>query len=166
MKHFRHCVVPALTLAAALALSACGKQESPPPAAPAPAAPAPAPAPATPAPTPAAPETTVTAVQIGNALDANGKIVAHDGTYSPKDTIYAQVTTQSTGGAGNASIAANWTFGDGQPVNQSSESISTAAGTATTTFHVSKPDGWPPGKYTVQISVDGKPASNATFEVK
>jgi hypothetical protein len=162
-KDFR---VAVLAFATVLALSACGKKEAPPPPAanPAPAPATPAPAPATPA--PAAVTTTVTAVNLGNALGPDGKVTAHRGAFAPKDTIYAEVATTSTGGAGTASIEAAWTYGDGQPVTKNSESISTAAGTATTTFHISKPDGLPAANYKVEISVDGKSASSQTFEVK
>lgn len=161
MTRFCNCIVPVAALAAALALSACGKQQPPPPApaAPAPSAPAPAPA-------PAAPATTVSSLVLGNALGGDGKVTSPATTFAPKDTIYAQVVTTSTGGAGSVSIAAKWTYDQGQPVSQNTESVSTASGTATTTFHISKPDGWPAGKYAVEISLDGKPATNATFDVK
>ena len=162
MRTFRSPIIPILTFAAAVVLSACGKQQQPPPA---PAAPAATPAPSVPA-APAAPATTVTAITLGNALDAQGKVTPGNGTFAPRDTIYAQVTTNSTGGAGTASITAKWTYGEGQNVSENTEQISTAAGSATTTFHVSKPDGWPAGKYKVDVSVDGKPGSSATFEVK
>ena len=168
MNYARNTFVAVAALTAALALSSCGKQQAPPPA-PTPAPAAPAPAPATPAPpsaTPAAPTTTVTSLVLGNGLDANGKVASPATTFAPKDTIYAQVVTTSTGGPGSASIVAKWSYGEGQPVSQNTESISTAAGTATTTFHIFKADGWPAGKYEVQISIDGKPAKSATFEVK
>lgn len=164
---FRNSMIPLTALVAAIALSACGKQPSPPqapasapPAASTPAAPPPA------ASTPAAPVTTVSSLVLGNALSGDGKITAPSTTFAPKDTIYAQVVTNSTGGAGTVSIVAKWTYDQGQPVSQNTESVSTASGTATTTFHISKPDGWPAGKYQVEISLDGKPASNATFDVK
>jgi hypothetical protein len=166
MIRFRKSIVPVAALAAAIALSACGKQEAPPPK-PAPTAPAPAPGtPAPPAAAPAAPTTTVSSLVLGNSLGGDGKVVAPSTTFAPKDTIYAQVVTASTGGSGSVSVMAKWTYDQGQPVSQSTESVSTAAGTATTTFHISKPDGWPAGKYTVEISLDGKPATNATFDVK
>jgi hypothetical protein len=166
MKYSRNSYLAVAALATALTLSACGKQEAPPPA---PAQTAPAPVPATPPPpaaAPAAPTTTVTSLVLGNALDADGKVAAPATTFAPKDTIYAQVVTTSTGGSGSASIVAKWTFGEGQPVSQNTESVSTAAGTATTTFHIFKADGWPAGKYEVQISIDGKPVTNAAFDVK
>lgn len=164
---FRNCIVPVTALIAAIALSACGKQPAP-PQAPAAAPPA-ASTPATPPPAasaPAAPATTVSSLVLGKELSGDGKITAPATTFAPKDTIYAQVVTNSTGGAGTVSIVAKWTYDQGQPVSQNTESVSTASGAATTTFHISKPDGWPAGKYQVEISLDGKPASNATFEVK
>lgn len=164
---FRNSIVPVTAFVAAIALSSCGKQPAP-PSAPAPAPPA-ASTPTTPPPaasTAAAPVTTVSSLVLGNALSGDGKISAPSTTFAPKDTIYAQVVTNSTGGAGTVSIVAKWTYDQGQPVSQNTESVSTASGTATTTFHISKPDGWPAGKYQVEISLDGKPASNAAFEVK
>ena len=158
----------AAALIVALAVTACGKQQPPPtstnPATPtqAPAAPAPS---ATPAPTaPANATANVTSLTLGSALNADGKITAPATTFSPKDTIYAQVVT--SGGSGNAAISARWTFGQGQVVSENNESVSTAAGNATTTFHISKPDGFPAGMYKVDISVDGKPAKSATFDIK
>ena len=172
MNYARNTFVTAAALTAALALSSCGKQEAPPPA-PAPAKPAAAPAPATPpaatpapATAPAAATTTVASVVLGNALSADGKVTLPTTTFGTKDTIYAQVITMSTGAAGSVSVAAKWTYDQGQPVSQSTESVSTASGTATTTFHISKPDGWPAGKYQVEITVDGKTAANAAFEIR
>ena len=158
----------AAALIVALAVTACGKQQPPPtssnPATPtqAPAAPAPS---ATPAPAaPVGATANVTSLTLGSALNGDGKITAPATTFSPKDTIYAQVVT--SGGSGNAAISARWTFGQGQVVSENNESVSTAAGNATTTFHISKPDGFPAGMYKVDVSVDGKPAKSASFEVK
>ncbi len=166
MKYSRHSFLTVAPLVTALMLSACGKQEAPTPA---PAQSAPAAVPATPPPpaaAPATPTTTVSSLVLGNALDADGKVASPATTFAPADTIYAQVVTASTGGSGSASIMAKWTYDQGQPISQNTESVSTAAGTATTTFHISKPDGWPAGKYEVQISIDGKPVTNAAFDVK
>lgn len=156
--HSRHLLIVALT--GALALAACGKQPAPPPPAP---APKPVATPAAPPP-PAAPATTVASVTLGNAVGADGKIATASTTFAAKDTIYAVVATNSTGG-GTATITAKWTYGEGQPVSSGEEKIA-ATGPATTTFHISKPDGWPVGKYAVEISVDGKSANTTAFEVK
>ena len=164
-QHYRGSTL-VFALAGALLLGACGKQEpaAPPKAAPPAATPAPAPPPvAAPAP-PAAPATTVTSVTLGNAIGGDGKVTAGSTVFSPKDTIYASVATNSTGG-GPATISAKWSFGQGTQVSSSEQKIE-ANGPATTTFHIAKPDGWPVGMYDVMISVDGKAASTTPFQVK
>ena len=150
-----------VAIAGALALAACGQgtpppQPAPPPApvAPAPVAPAPAPAPA-----PVAPVTTLTSVTLSNA--AGG---AASATFGAKDTIYAMVATNSTGASSNT-LDAKWTFGEGTLVKNDEQKIE-ANGAATTTFQISKPSGWPAGKYTVEISLDGKVVNTSSFEVK
>lgn len=157
-----HQVTLAAALAAALALSACGKKEEPAPSAPPPAAtPAPAPAPTTPPPeaAPAPAPVTVTSVNLGN----DEKVTAPTTTFTPKDTIYAAVAT--TGSAPTATLAAKWTYQDGQTVNESSQPLA-PNGSNVTTFHISKPDGWPAGNYKVEITLDGKPVATKEFSVK
>jgi hypothetical protein len=164
-----------IAMAAALALSACGKQAPPPPPAnPAPSAPAPTPTPPVnaPAPTPAvtpaaAPAgTTFTSVELGNGVNASGNALsgAPTTTFTPKDTIYALVTTNAAS-ANPSTITARWTFGGSTLVNESKRQVATA-GTSVTEFHIAKPDGWPTGKYSVAISVDDKPVGSKDFEVK
>ena len=146
---------------AALALSACGKKEEPVPA------PAPTPAPATPAPTtpppaPAPAPVAVESVDLGTAVGPDQKVSAPTTTFSSKDTIYAAVST--TGTAPNAVLNAKWTFQDGQTVNESSQTIA-PNGPAVTSFHISKPDGWPTGNYKVEITLDGKSVATKDFSV-
>ena len=149
--------VIAASLAAAMLLAACGKKEEPAPAAAPPAASAPAPAPAAPA------EVAVASVDLGSAVGPDQKVTTPTTTFGPKDTIYAAVST--TGSSSNATLAAKWSYQDGQTVNDSSQTIA-PNGPAVTTFHISKPDGWPAGNYKVEISLNGKVASSKDFTVQ
>jgi hypothetical protein len=150
-----------LVLGALVALSACGKKEE----APAPVvAPAPPPVVGEPAAPPPAPEAVSFAgLTLGNAVGADQTVTMPATTFAPTDTIYAAVAT--TGAASNAAIVARWTYGDGQLVDESSQAIA-PTGPATTTFHIAKPDGWPLGKYKVDITIDGNPVASQEFEVK
>lgn len=163
-----------LAMAGALALAACGHETPPPPPPPKPAPTAPAPAP-TPVPAPTAPAatpaaaptgTTFASLELGNSVNASGNALngAPSAIFAPKDTIYALVTTNS-GSATPSTIAARWTFGGNTLVNESSHQVA-AAGSSVTEFHVAKPDGWPVGKYSVAISIDGKQVATKDFEVK
>ena len=152
-------------IAGALVLSACGKNEPhPAPSAPAPApAPAPTPPPPPVAPAPAPAPVAVGSVDLGSAVGPDQKITTATTAFTPKDTIYAAVST--TGTATNAVLSAKWTFQDGQTVNESNQTIA-PNGPAVTSFHISKPDGWPVGNYKVEISLNGQSVASKEFSVK
>src|SRR4029078_6489822 len=124
--------------AGALTLAACNKS---PENAPAPATtPPPAPAATTPPPPATPPEqpgVSVTSVDLGTAVGADQKVTTPTTSFSPKDTIYAAVST--TGAAANATLGAKWTYQDGQTVNDSSQTIAPTE-PARTTFHSFHPD--------------------------
>ena len=150
----------ALGLAGALLITACGKKEEAPPPPVAPTPPATTPPPAAPAP---AQGVSVASVDLGTAVGADQKVTSPTTTFTPKDTIYAAVST--TGTASNATLGAKWTYQDGQTVNDSSQTIA-PTGPAVTTFHISKPDGWPPGNYKVEISLNGTSTASKDFTVQ
>jgi len=164
MKLERTLKLLALGLAGVLTIAACNKspENAPPPATKTPPAPATVAAPP-PAATPAQQGVSVTSVDLGTAVGADQKVTSPTTTFSPKDTIYAAVST--TGAASNAALGAKWTYQDGQIVNDSSQTIA-PTGPAVTTFHISKPDGWPAGNYKVEISLDGNMVSSKDFSVK
>jgi len=115
-------------------------------------------------PAPAAPEAfAVSEVTLGKAIGADKKVASPTTTFGPKDTIYASVAT--TGSAPSKTLTAKWTFQDSQTVKEGSETIA-PTGPAVTEFHMAKPSAWPVGKYKVEISADGTPATTKEFEVK
>ncbi|AXK73243.1 hypothetical protein DWG18_13780 [Lysobacter sp. TY2-98] len=158
---------------AALALVGCKKHDETPvatepaPAATTPATTEPAPMP-TPTPSTPAASTSVTGLQLGSAVGADNKVGTPAMAFGTKDTIYASVNTapNTTG-----KLGAHWTYlgadGSAAPtdVDTQSKDVSGAAA-ATHEFHVSKPDGWPPGKYHVDITLDGATVQSMDFEVK
>lgn len=146
---------------AALVLGFAGcKKEAPPPPPPPPPPKAEAP---TPAPAPAV--VTVGTITLGKAIGADKKITAATDTFAKGDTIYASV---ETAGSGTTQLKAKWTFHKGDktaPVSESTETLN-ATGPAVTAFHVSKPSGWPPGDYSVEIFLGDKSAGLKKFTVK
>jgi hypothetical protein len=146
-----------LALAALLIVSACKRAETPAPA------PTPAPSPPVSAPTPTAAPLAVEDISLGKSVGADKSIAELATEFAPTDTFYVSVKT--TGAAPSAKLTALWTYEDGQSVAESSEAIA-PTGPATTEFHVSKPDGWPPGGYRVQVFLDGKAVGTKEFAVK
>ena len=105
----------------------------------------------------------VTQVSIGRSLNASKTINDSTDSFTPNDTVYASVATE--GSAASAALKARWTYQDGQVVNESTQTIA-PTGPAVTEFHVSKPDGWPAGKYKVEILLDGAFAAARDFSVQ
>jgi hypothetical protein len=123
---------------------------------------APAPAPAPPVSTAPAPLPGVGAIELGTAVGADGRVTAPASTFGASDTIHASVRTE--GLKAGSTLSARWTYEDGQVVSENRESL--AANQAVTEFHISKPDGWPVGRYRVEIALDGRPAGAREFEVR
>ena len=159
-----HMAVLAAMLGSA-ALVGCKKKEEPAPLPPAAeTAPAPAPAPA------AMPATaSVNSVDLGNAVGADMRVTAPMSSFSPKDaTIYAAVSTGTSDPAASVAgkLGAKWTHVDSsQTVHEETRDIN-FTGSGVTDFQISKPDGWPTGKYKVEISLDGTVVQTRDFDVK
>ena len=105
----------------------------------------------------------VTDVNLGRSLNADKTVGDNTESFRPADTIYASVVTD--GSSPSATLKARWTYQDGQVVDESVQTIA-PTGKATTEFHISKPDGWPAGKYKVEVSLNGVSADTKDFEVK
>ena len=149
--------IAAFAIGGAVALlAACSKpQEAPKPS------PTVAAASMTPAPVPQA-AFHVSRIGLGTAVGADKKVAAPTTTFKPSDTVYASV--QSTGAAPSVALTAKWTYLDGQTVNESTQTIA-PTGPAVTEFHIAKPDGWPAGKYKIEVAANGKSAGTVGFTV-
>jgi hypothetical protein len=104
----------------------------------------------------------VSHVELGKNVDADKRVTDQSREFKPEDTIYATVLTN--GAAPNAEIKARWMTEDGQVVEETTQTI-VPTGTDATEFHISKPDGWPTGKYKVEIFLNGQPAGTEMFEI-
>jgi hypothetical protein len=105
----------------------------------------------------------VTDVSLGRAIGGDKAITDKTDTFQPNDTIYASVSID--GSAQSATVRAKWTFEDGQVVNDSTRTIAPNK-PERTEFHISKPDGWPAGKYKVEVFLDNQSAGTKDFSVK
>ncbi len=150
MMQFRRIVSTAALGLLVIGMPACKKKEAPAPSADA-AAPAPVPA------------FEVGTIEVGKAVGADKRVTSTGTTFGRRDTIYVSVATE--GVAPSKTIAAKWTFQDGQVVDEESRSIA-PNGPEVTEFHITKPSRWPAGKYKVEIAVDGATAGSKDFEIK
>ena len=104
----------------------------------------------------------ISQVDIGRSLNADKTINDNTTSFRPTDAIYASIATE--GSAPTATLKARWTYQDGQVVDEATQTI-TPTGKARTEFHISKPDGWPTGKYKLEAFLNGSPSGTKDFEV-
>lgn len=153
----------AAALVASIAVMGCKKKEepvvTPPPAA---SEPAPMPAPA-----PVAATASVTGVDLGTAVGPDMKVTAPATTFKPTDTIFAAVATSTSDPMATVSskLGAKWSFQDGQVVNEETVDAN-LTGAGVTNFKISKPDGFPAGKYKLEVMLNGAVVQTRDFEVK
>ena len=105
----------------------------------------------------------VTDVALGRAIGSDKAVTDATDNFRPNDTIYASVATD--GSSASTTLRARWTYEGGQVVDESTRAIA-PNNRERTEFHISKPDGWPTGKYQVEVFLDGRSIETKKFEVK
>jgi hypothetical protein len=164
MNHTRLYQVLLVAIIGSVAIVGCKKKEE--------AVPAPAPTiaepVAAPAPAPAA-TASVTSVDLGTAAGPDMKLTATTMSFKPKDKFIVSVGTTTSDPAASVAgkLTAKLTFTNGaeiMPVDEKTQDFN-LAGAGTTNFEFSKPDGWPVGKYKVDVSLDGAVVQSKDFEV-
>ena len=104
----------------------------------------------------------VTDVRIGRRLDSNKRVVVEVDDFEPRDTIWASVITNGT--APNATVSAIWRFENGQVVDSTALNIA-PKGDATSEFYIAKADGWPKGRYSLTVLLNGVIARQKEFKI-
>lgn len=167
-------LIPNLLMVAVLGTLALGCQKreetqvtTTPPAASTPAPGTPA-ATTAPAPAASASAVSVTRVELGNAVGADKRVTLPASTFTPKDTIHVSVGTRTGDAAATvpATLGAKWIHVDSnQTVREDSQRLE-LGGEGNTEFHIRNPDGWPTGRYRVEVSLDGRVVQTREFEVR
>jgi hypothetical protein len=117
--------------------------------------------PNTPRPAVTTPRLKVSVLEIGRAVGRDKRVTEPAERFAPRDTVYASVVTE--GDDKEAILAARWSF-EGGVVNDTTQRIA-QDGSAVTEFHVFDPSGWKPGRYRVEIFLDGTSVGQKEFTV-
>ena len=144
---------PVLALSAALIVAGCGRKDAP-------ATTDTLATTQTPIPEPAA--LRVTGVETGKGVNTDKTIKDDEHDFGVRDTVYVSVKTE---GAGTGTLAAKFTFQDGQTVEETSQNIS-PTGDAHHEFHIQKATAWPKGDYRVVIRLNGDSVGTKDFSIK
>lgn len=84
-------------------------------------------------------------------------------TFDPKDSVYAEVTSNGTANA--YTIYAKWIGADGTTLADYGIRVN-EAGPKRTVISLSKPDGWPRGENRIELAVNGRVLRTVSFRVE
>jgi hypothetical protein len=105
---------------------------------------------------------TITTIQTGKSLNSDNSIATHTTRFAPKDSIHVSVLT---GARGSGTIVARLRFAGGGVINEQTKEVS-YNDQAATDFRFQAADGFPPGEYTIEVSLDGKPSETRNVRVE
>jgi len=108
-------------------------------------------------------DVTVTEIVLGRSIETSRRVGEPRESFAPGDTVYVSVVIE--GSARRVALKARWTSQDSRVVSEATLDIA-PSGTTVSEFHISRPEGLPPGPYQVEIFLDGASAGKRTFSVQ
>ena len=108
-------------------------------------------------------DTTIARIDASNAADESRLTGPLGDEFTAADSIFLAIHANGT--AEKYTISSKWFYPDGEVITENSQIVNGAGPTATI-FSMSKPDGWEPGTYKVEFSINGKLQQTKTFTVR
>lgn len=107
----------------------------------------------------------VSSIELGRQAGSSLRITEPTMQFTSKDTMFLAVVVQNPDA--DSRLTARWTASDGSVVDSSGQSVDRAMGSATTVtqFRVMQDKGWPTGRYTVDVWMNGVLAGSKAFTV-
>jgi hypothetical protein len=103
----------------------------------------------------------VTGIQLGRSINADGTVANHTTVFKPDDSVYVSV---GTSGVGSATLSVKWMY-RGHLLGEPTKKVS-YRDEATTEFHLQSATGFPVGEYTVEVFLNGQSVGTRTFRVE
>lgn len=113
-----------------------------------------------------APRVVISAVQLGSAVAPDRTISRATKMFGTGDTVHVAVLTDTGDPATTerGSLSSRWVHAGQVIYEETKEQDFT--GHEVTGFQVARAEGWPVGRYEIQILLDGAQASSRSFEVR
>lgn len=103
----------------------------------------------------------VTTIQVGRSLNSDNSVGTITSRFEPGDTMYAAVITE---GRGAGTLSVRW-LASGRVVKEEERDVR-YNDRAATEFHLDFAGGLPPGRYRVELSLDGQPIGARDLSVE
>lgn len=108
----------------------------------------------------------IAAVDLGTEVGADNRVTTALESFGPRDTIITAITIENSSAApANGSVGVQWFGPDGTVFNDEAQARDFAAGTETIGFRVADPKGFAPGKYKLEVSLNGSVVQVREFSV-
>ena len=108
-------------------------------------------------------DTRILEVQLSDNSDGKRLTGITTDRFKSSDGVFLSIRTKGT--ANKYTLSSRWLDPTGKQLTEYSQVIATA-GQTDTVFSLSKPDGWPKGRYQVELSINGKPLRRVPFTVQ
>ena len=108
-------------------------------------------------------DTQITDVKLSDNADEKKLTGMMTSQFKPTDGVFMSIRTEGT--AAKYTLSSKWLTPTGDTLTEYSQAL-TAGGVNDTIFSLSKPDGWAPGEYKVELSINGKLLKTVTFNVR
>ena len=99
-------------------------------------------------------------IQVGRSLNPDRSIASITTLFKPGETVYVSVQTKA---GGKGTIGVKWMY-EGRVIDEPSKQVD-YSGPSSTEFQLTNRGGFPPGDYSVEILIDGKPVGTRAFKV-
>jgi hypothetical protein len=102
-------------------------------------------------------------IQLGRSLNADNTIAVPAFSFKPHDTVFLSVMTA---GRGSGTVSVRWTYA-GHLIDEPKKQIHYAyKDSAATDFRLESAMGFPPGEYSAEVFIDGRPSGTKKFRVE
>ncbi len=106
-------------------------------------------------------------VQMAASVSSDYRPIVASNLFKSSDTIHAVITTVARGEA-HVTLGVAWRyFRNGREVVVQNDGRELdVLGKGNTVFYIRNPPGWPSGRYSLQVFLDGRPVRNVDFYVR
>ena len=103
----------------------------------------------------------VESLQLGRSLNTDNSVSGHTTRFKPDETVYLALLSEQPG---SGTVTVRWVL-NGQRVSEATRDVSYTR-EAATEFHLQNSGGFPPGRYRVDVLINGQPAGSREFTVE
>ena len=105
----------------------------------------------------------IASVDLGTAVDGEGRVAEAKTQFAPGDTIRAAVI--GVGSSDGLTLSARWLAPDGREIAKAGQTLTPSAPTVAT-FTLAQPQPWPVGTYSLEVAINDRVVETRSFEVR